>query len=99
MQIRRYEHYTTLYTIRTLLTLLHLPENLKIIEIRERVIKVQPNQTVPEMKLFEIRGCHSLVEIGDGVTFGGNVPWGLFRPVVIYRARNLMVPRLRSTYR
>jgi len=74
MQIRRYKHYTTLYTIRTLLTLLYLPENMKIIEIRERVIKVQPNQTVPEMKLFEIKGCHFFVEIGDGVIFGGNVP-------------------------
>ena len=31
---------------------------MKIVEIRERVIKVQPNQTVQEMKLLEIRGCH-----------------------------------------
>ena len=72
---------------------------MKIIEIRERVIKGKHNQTVPEMKLCEIRGCHFFVEIGDGVIYGGNVPWGLFRAVVIYRARNLMVPRLRSTYR
>ena len=31
---------------------------MKIVEIRERVINVQPNQTVQEIKLLEIRGCH-----------------------------------------
>ena len=45
---------------------------MKIVEIRERVIKVQPNQTEQEMKLLEIRGCHFFVEISGSVIFGGN---------------------------
>lgn len=74
---------------------------MKIVEIRERVIKVQPNQTIQEMKLLEIRGCHFLLK-SVVVLFlerQSIVPLGLFRAVVIYRARNLMIPRLRSTYR
>ena len=35
---------------------------MKIVEVRERVIKVQPNQTVQEMKLLEIRGCYFLLK-------------------------------------
>ena len=33
-----------------------------IVEIRERVMEVQPNQTVQEIKLLETKGCHFLLK-------------------------------------
>ena len=45
---------------------------MKIVEIRERVMKVQPNQTVQEMKLIEIRGYHFLLKSVVVFLFGGN---------------------------
>ena len=33
-----------------------------IVEIRERVMTVQPNQTVQEMKLLVVNGCHFLLK-------------------------------------